>query len=221
MDACGCEQGYEIFDRRNADADLERYRRSGPDRTTRMLLDLVRSSGVQGRSLLDIGGGIGVVDHELLGAGLDQALLIDASPPSLDVARTEAHRRGELDRLEIIDGDFVSRAAGIDPADIVTLDRVICCYPSVEQLVRLSAARARSVYGLVLPRDRLLVRVAIWLENRWMRLRRRRYRAYAHPNAAVDAIVAAAGLRPRAEDGTFFWRVVVYDRVTSGSPASA
>jgi predicted TPR repeat methyltransferase len=215
MDACGCEQGYEIFDRRNADGDLERYRRSGPDRTTRMLLDLVRSSGVQGRTLLDIGGGIGVVDHELLSDGLGHALLIDASPPSLEVARAEGRRRGELDRLELVDGDFVSRAAAIDRADIVTLDRVICCYPSVDQLVRLSADRATSVYGLVLPRDRLLVRIAIWLENRWMRLRGRRYRAYAHPNAVVDALVAAAGLRPRAEDGTFFWRVVVYDRVAS------
>jgi magnesium-protoporphyrin O-methyltransferase len=216
MDACGCEQGYEIFDRRNADADLVRYRRSGPDQTTRMLLGFVRAAGVEGRTLLDIG----VVDHELLDAGLAHALLVDASPPSVHVARAEARRRGELDRLEIMDGDFVARAAAIGPTDIVTLDRVICCYPSVERLVRLSADRARSVYGLVLPRDRWLVRVAIWLENQWMRLRRRRYRAYAHPNATVDALVAAAGLRPRAEGGTFYWRVVVYERV-AGSPTPA
>jgi magnesium-protoporphyrin O-methyltransferase len=221
MDACGCEQGYEIFDRRNADADLVRYRRSGPDQTTRMLLGFVRAAGVEGRTLLDIGGGIGVVDHELLDAGLSHALLVDASPPSVHVARAEARRRGELDRLEIMDGDFVARAAAIQPTDIVTLDRVICCYPSVERLVRLSADRAKSVYGLVLPRDRWLVRFAIWLENHWMRLRRRRYRAYAHPNATVDALVAAAGLRPRAEGRTFYWRVVVYERVAPGAPASA
>jgi magnesium-protoporphyrin O-methyltransferase len=215
MDTCGCDGGFEIFDQRSADTDLDRYRRHGPDTTTAMLLAMIRERGVEGSSILDIGGGIGVIDHELLGAGAGHAVLVDASPPSLVAARDEARRRGVLGRLDLFDGDFVARAPSIDPADIVTLDRVVCCYPDVESLVRLSASRARALYGLVLPRDRWFLRIGMSMQNAWYRLRGVRYRAFVHSNARVDAIVAEAGLTPTREERTFVWRVVLYDRVAT------
>ena len=215
MDGCGCDQGFEIFDRRSAEADLERYRRSGPDASTRMLLDMIRARGVRGASVLDIGAGIGVIDHELLREGAGHAVLVDASQPSLEAARNEARARGHLDRVDFVDGDFVSRAPTIDTADIVTLDRVVCCYPDMESLVRLSASRARTLYGLVLPRDRTMNRVAVRLVNLWYRIRGMTYRTFTHPNDRVDAIAAEAGLRPSKEERTFFWRIVLYDRVTA------
>ena len=201
-----------MFDRRNAEDDRDRYRRNGPDRTTRMLLELLAPYRSAGSSVLDIGGGIGIIDHELLRAGAGHAILVDGSTASLEVAREEADRLDLLDRITFVEGDFVERAVAIEPADIVTLDRVICCYPDAEALVSLSVARARTVYGVVLPRDRFVVRIAVHLENLWFRLRRKAYRAYAHPTARVDEIAAANGLHPRAELHTLFWRVVVYDR---------
>jgi 2-polyprenyl-3-methyl-5-hydroxy-6-metoxy-1,4-benzoquinol methylase len=213
VDACGCDGGFEIFDEKSAEEDLERYRRHGPDDTTAMLVEMIRDRGVDGSDLLDIGGGIGVIDHELLGAGAGRAVLVDASPAAVEAARGEARRRGTLDRLEFVDGDFVSRASDVDVADIVTLDRVVCCYPDVESLVRLSATRARSLYGLVLPRDRRLLRWSLPLLNAWFRLRGFRYRTFLHRNARVDDIVAKAGLRPIREDNTFVWRVVLYERL--------
>ena len=213
VDACGCDAGFEIFDEKSAEEDLQRYRGHGPDATTATLVDMIRERGVSGSSLLDIGGGIGVIDHELLRAGAGHAVLVDASGPAVEMARREARRRGTLDRLEFVDGDFVSRASDVDVADIVTLDRVICCYPDVESLVRLSATRARSLYGLVLPRDRRLLRWALPLLNAWFRVRGFRYRTFLHANAKVDALVAAAGLRQVRESRTFMWRVVLYERL--------
>ena len=220
MDSCGCDgDGFaSIFDRRNAEDDRDRYRRNGPDRTTRMLLELLAPYRSAGSTVLDIGGGIGIIDQELLRAGAGYAVLVDGSTASLEVARQEARRLNLLDLIEFVEGDFVQRAAAIEPADIVTLDRVVCCYPDVERLVGLSAARVRTAYGLVLPRDRSVIRLAIRLENLWMRLRRKAYRAYAHPTARVDEIAAANGLHPRSERRTAFWRVVVYDRVGDGLP---
>jgi magnesium-protoporphyrin O-methyltransferase len=215
MDACGCDQGFEIFDESTAKADAERYGRGGPDTTTRMLLDMIKEHGVTGATILDIGGGIGVIDHELLRAGAGHAVLVEASPPALRVARDEASRRGSFDRIGFVDGDFVANAASIDRADVVTLDRVICCYPDVDALVRLSADRARSLYGLVLPRDRWFLRFGSRLLNAWYRLRGFGYRSFAHPNARVDALAAEAGLQPRREQNTFVWRVVVYERVVA------
>lgn len=212
MDPCGCGDPFEIFDEKAAADDLIRYRRRGPDRTTRMLLDMIRSVGLRDATLLDIGGGIGVIGHELLEDVAESAVLVDASPPAVDAARAEARRRGTIDRMELVEGDFVARAPAIDRAQIVTLDRVVCCYADVESLVRMSASRARGLYGLVLPRDRAILRFSARLINVWYRVRGLRYRAHAHPNQVVDALVADAGLRPRLEGGTWVWRVVLYDR---------
>lgn len=201
-----------MFDRSVAEKDRAAYHRDGPARTTRLLLDLIGRARVTGATVLDIGGGIGVIDHELLRSGAGRAVLVDASTHYLAVARQEARQRNLLDRLEFVEGDFVRLAATIDPADIVTLDRVVCCYPDAASLVGASAAHARSLYGLVLPRDRAVIRVGLWLQNLWFRVRRRGYRAYAHPNAHIDALVADSGLRPTAEAFTTFWRVVLYER---------
>jgi magnesium-protoporphyrin O-methyltransferase len=213
MHGCGCDAGFEIFDRRTAAADLERYRQRGPDRSTSLLLDLIRSRGVvRGARVLDIGAGVGVIDHELLDEGAERAVLVDAATPALEVAQSEAERRGREDRMTFVGGDFVALAPTIDEADIVTLDRVVCCYPDMTSLVRLSAARARAVYGLVLPRDRAITRLGLAVLNQWFRLRGIAYRSYVHPNAAVDAVLAETGWRPAAEARTFVWRVVVYTR---------
>jgi SAM-dependent methyltransferase len=212
VDACGCDDFASIFDRKTAAKDRDRYRRSGPDRTTRMLLDMIVPYGVRGSDVLDVGGGVGVVAHELLRRGAGHATVVDASADYLYVARTEARRMNHLDRIELVDGDFVRRAPEVDLADIVTLDRVICCYRDVESLVTLSAARARRLYGLVLPRDRRVFRIGVRLLGLFLRLRRSAYRPYAHPNALVDRLVASSGLRLRSEAFTFVWRVVLFER---------
>jgi magnesium-protoporphyrin O-methyltransferase len=217
MDTCGCDDHFSIFDRRTAVQDRDRYRQQGPDRTTQMLLDMIAPAVSSGATLLDIGGGIGVIDHELLRAGAGHAVIVDASPAYLQVARDEARSQNLLNRIDFVDGDFVRHAPGIDSADIVTLDRVVCCYPDAEALVGLSAAKARRIYGLVLPRDGLLIRLGLGLTNIGFKLRRRTYRAYGHPNAIVDRLVAEHGLRPLAERTTWFWRVVVYERAATES----
>ena len=212
MDACGCNGLTAMFDRRIAERDRDRYQRHGPDQTTRMLLDLLGRHRVGGATVLDVGAGVGVVDRELLRAGAGHAVLVEASPAYLQVARQEAREAGVLDRVTFIDGDFVALAADIGTADIVTLDRVVCCYPDVDALVGLSAARASSLYGLVVPRDRWFARAAVRILNLGSRLRGRAYRAYVHANTRIDALAAANGLWPRAEGSTVIWRVVVYER---------
>jgi magnesium-protoporphyrin O-methyltransferase len=93
MDACGCESFDEMFDSASAERDLARYRRGGPDATTAMLLDMLRAVGVRGASILDIGSGIGVIDHELLRDGAGHAVLVDGSTASLAVARQVGRER--------------------------------------------------------------------------------------------------------------------------------
>src|SRR6476619_1992007 len=141
MDPCRCDGLAWMFDSRTAERDRDEYHAKGPDRTTRMLLDLIRPYGIEGSTILDIGGGIGVIDQELLRAGASRAVLVDASPAYIDVARTVARGAALFDRMDVVDGDFVRRAAETDSADIVTLHRVVCCYPDADALVGLSSVR--------------------------------------------------------------------------------
>jgi magnesium-protoporphyrin O-methyltransferase len=110
-------------------------------------------------------------------------------------------------------GDFVALAPTIAPADLVALDRVVCCYPDMNALVRLSVARARRRYGLVYPRDTWWIRAGGSLLNGVARLARQRTRAYVHRTAELDALVRAAGFAPRLQRATLFWQVAVYERI--------
>ena len=66
MASCQCQGIERLFDRREALRKLHTYARQGPDRTTRLLLDAVKAAGIEGATLLDIGGGVGVAQLELL-----------------------------------------------------------------------------------------------------------------------------------------------------------
>jgi 2-polyprenyl-3-methyl-5-hydroxy-6-metoxy-1,4-benzoquinol methylase len=212
MNCAQCEGIEELFGQQYVSKELARYRAKGPDKTTRMLTDAIKQEGVDGLSLLDIGGGVGAIQHELLGAGVVGVTSVEASTAYIDAARAEAQQRGLADHVSYQHGNFVDLAGDIPPADIVTLDRVICCYPDMEKLVGLSAARARKIYGLVYPRDAWWVKIALAVENFFFKLRRSQYRTFAHPTRVVEALVSSKGLKRRSYRRTLVWQVVVYAR---------
>jgi SAM-dependent methyltransferase len=208
------------FDAAKARAEVRRYRRRGATRATLALADELGKKGVEGRTVLDIGAGVGALHHLLLGRGATAATDVDASAPYLDAAREEASRLGIQDRVEFRYGDFVALAAGIEPADLVSLDRVVCCYPDVDALVELAAQRTRRRLGIVLPPEGLAARAVIGISNLWYRLIRSPYRAYVHPFARVTAAARAGGLEPAGQAAVGMWRLLVFERpiLSAGSP---
>jgi magnesium-protoporphyrin O-methyltransferase len=212
MNCCQISGIEEWFGQPYVTKELTRYRARGPGKTTRMLIEVIKEADVAGQTLLDIGGGVGAIQHELLGAGLEHATDVEASSAYLAAARDEAQRRGLAEQVSYYQGNFVDLAAEIEPADIVTLDRVICCYPDMEQLVGLSAMRARKLYGLVYPRDTWWIRVWMAIENVFYKLQRSTYRGFVHPTEAVEAIIDRHGLKRRLHRQTLVWQVVVYTR---------
>ena len=206
------------FNRRVAEWDLRRYRRKGPHRSTRALVAAIREAGgVAGASVLHVGGGVGAVTHELLAAGAARATLVEASASYLAAAREEAERRQTAARVDLRQGDFVALAAELRPADVVTLDRVICCYPDMESLVASSARRARRLYGAVYPRDGWWMRLAVAAVNLAQRVRGSAFRVYVFPTAAIDAAVRRAGLAPRSRRRGLVWVVALYERPATSS----
>jgi 2-polyprenyl-3-methyl-5-hydroxy-6-metoxy-1,4-benzoquinol methylase len=207
-----------VFGDRMAACDLRRYRKKGPKRATRLLLGALEAEGVEGKTLLDIGGGIGAIQHELLDAGAASATSVEASGPYLDAAREESERRGHEGRAHFRHGDFVDLAPVIEAADVVTLDRVICCYPDMEALVSHSAARARTFYGLVYPRETRLVRFGFATVNFVLRLLRKPMRAFVHRTHDVERVVEAGGLKLHHSARAGAWQVALYRRT---APADA
>jgi magnesium-protoporphyrin O-methyltransferase len=210
MSCCQCQGIQTLFGERVARHDLKRYRRKGPLQTTRILLDAIRAEGVADASLLDIGGGVGAITNELLSAGAARATVVDASPAYLQAAQAEAERQGHRERITYHFGDFVALAQEIAPADVVTLDRVICCYDDVQALVTASAEKAERLYGVVYPRDTWWDRMGVSLVNLGCRVRRSPFRVFVHHPAAVEEIIQGSGLRRRFYRTTRLWQVILY-----------
>ena len=216
MSCSQCTGIQDQFDDAVVRKKLRQFRRRGPDRTTRLLIDALRdaleASDVQGGVLLDIGGGIGAIHHALLDGRLARAVHVDASSAQIAAAREETARQGHSASVEFVAGDFVALAEGLPTADVVTLDRVICCFDDMEGLVSRSARKAGRFYGAVFPRDVRWMRIGIAAINLIQRLKRTTFRVFLHDPAAIDRALRAAGLSPRAMRETLGWRVVVYAR---------
>jgi hypothetical protein len=211
---CQCE-GLETETRKWALQDLALFREGRPAKTTLMLISTLLGLGVKGATLLDIGGGIGTVQLELLRGGATEATSIEASTAYVEIAQQLAAEAGLHQRITYVHGDFVTLADRIAEADIVALDRVVCCYDDVEALVSLSAAKARRLYALVYPKSEWWARLALFFESLGYRLRGSPFRAFVHATELVDRLVRTAGLQLVHRENTFAWQVVVYRRLSA------
>lgn len=212
MSCAQCRGIEDMFGDRMARRQLRQYRRKGPGRATRLLLDAISDPSVAGGTFIDIGGGVGAIQHELMARGAAGGTSADASPAYLAAARSEAEARGYADRMMYVEGDFVREANKVDEADIVTLDRVVCCYPDMPALLGAAADRARRTLGLIFPRGTRLMRFGVAVVNFLQRLRRHPFRVYVHDPAEIEAVLARHGLsRSYLRDG-MVWRVLVMGR---------
>ena len=213
MESCQC-QGIEIkFDRKYVDKKLKKYRENGPKKTTVQLMDALRSEGIEGLSLLDIGGGVGDIQHGLLKSGVSHAINAEGSTAYSEACQEEAERQGHADKIQHIPGNFVDLAKDIPEADIVTLDRVICCFDDMPKLVSLSAQKAKKYYGVVYPRDKWWVKLANelyynfrnWLTGNPMR-------NYVYATEDVEWEIRKVGLERHSHFDVGAWQVAVFSR---------
>jgi magnesium-protoporphyrin O-methyltransferase len=212
MNCTQCQGIEELFSQEYVDKELKRYRKRGPDKTTRMLIEALIEENVEDLTLLDIGGGMGAIQHALLDAGVQSARDVEASRAFLVAAKEEVALRGYAGRVDYRHGNFVDLAANVPPADIVTLDRVICCFPDMQNMVGLSVARARKLYGLVYPRNTWWMKIFLVVQTFFLKLQRNRFRTYLHPTEAVEALIKGHGFKQTFYRKTFVWQVVLYAR---------
>jgi Methyltransferase domain len=216
MSCCSGCGGYPAAERQfgsaTAQRDLDRYRRKGPDASSRVLLHEVTSVAQPGDSLLDVGAGVGVLSFELLANGLSRATLVDASSSYSSAAHAEAERRGADSRVHCVNGDLVQLGAKVDQADVVVMHRVICCYPDHVSLLEAAAQHSRRFLVFSYPRDRWFIRCGMAAENGVRRMRGNAFRTFVHPPRALETIATRDGFRRIHRSETVVWSIDVYAR---------
>lgn len=192
---------------------LWRYRLLGLERSQRQLTAGLEKVGLNGARLLEIGCGTGFLLQHLLEQGASQAVGVDLSSAMLAEAETQARRRGLLGRVRYVQGDFLDLAANLEAADIVILDKAICCYPDAEALLIRAAERARRAMALTYPRLTPLNRCGVRIVNRFLSLTGSDFRIYLHSPQAVDGWLIKAGMAKAYQAETPVWLTEVFIRL--------
>ena len=205
-----------MFDTEWANREADAYLRNGLEARAEALIAFLVENCAGPLRVLDVGSGAGGVHHELLRRGLaESAVAVEASSAYINAARTISERLGQDSQVQYLHGDFTAAADGIDSADAVVLDRVICCYPHLNQLLGASASKAERYLALSYPREKWWVRLAFGLFNVYLKLKRKDFRTFVHPHAEVHAIAVRDGLEQVHADTEGLWQITVFERVPS------
>jgi magnesium-protoporphyrin O-methyltransferase len=183
------------------------YRRRGLDRTARRMVDLLAERGLEGATVLEIGGGVGEIHLELLRRGAASATALELSPAYDEEASRLLAEAGLTDRVHRRLVDIATDPAAVEPADVVVLHRVVCCYPDYAKLLGAAADHTRRALVFSHPPRNAVSRAVVATQNLFFRLGGREFRTFAHPPPAMRAVLAEHGMRPVSAPSGRLWRV--------------
>jgi len=202
-----------MFDPRFARRMARRYRRRGLDRTARRMVDLLERRGaVDGATVLEIGGGVGEIALELVKRGAASATVLELSPAYEAEAQRLLTESGLGKRVRRRIVDIAADPGAVEPADVVVLHRVVCCYPAPATLLGAAADHARRQVVFSFPPRNLVSRAVVATQNRLLRMAGREFRTFAHPPREMLAVLAEHGLRPSPPQRGRVWQVAAATR---------
>lgn len=208
MSDCCTPKGYRrIFSESSARNEARRYRRKGLDATSRRIVDFLRGQGVEGRTVLEVGGGIGAIQLELLKAGATRAVSVELTPTYEEVARELLDEAGLADRVERKVVDFAAASDEVEGADIVVLNRVICCYPDMPRLAGAAADHTRQVLVMSYPRRAWWTVIGLGIANLIFRITRLEFQVFLHRPEQILATSESRGLRTVQDQTGLLWTV--------------
>jgi magnesium-protoporphyrin O-methyltransferase len=200
------------FDKDRVANRVHEYHSKGISKETRILVDSLKSMGIDGYSLLDIGCGYGGIGIELLKSGVAEVENLEASSSYLKAAKAESRKNSLGDKTTFTYGNFVEIAEEVSAADIVTLDKVICCYDELEPLIKLSCNKTLKLYGLIYPRDSWWGQAAIGFENLVRKIKGNTFRVFVYPTETVDNLIKESGMKRIFYKSLMVWQIVIYSR---------
>jgi len=191
-----------------------KYKSSGLTASSQVLLDFISKKGLLGKTVLEIGCGTGFFALETLKNGALSCLGIDLSSAAIHEANAFAKESGLQDRARF----EVSNAASTrQPAsDVVVMDKVLCCYPDADALLKTASESSKELLGFVVPRDEGLMKPAMKIGTAMInlveKLRKTGFRLYLHPLRPIDRLLSESGFQQSDKAKSRFWLVFLYKR---------
>lgn len=214
--ACSCcafdETVEQQFTREKVAKELQRYRRKGPGRTARLLRDGLAAARLTTGTLLDVGAGVGALTFALLDEGMTRGTIVEASAVYVAAASEEATRRGRSAVLHFLHGDYVAVGSQVPGSAVVSLDRVVCCYPLFQPLLAQAGRHAEVAIAFSYPRDRWFVRLGLRLENVMRRMKGNGFRTFLHPPQEMQQMLERGGFGLVSRRHTPTWTADVFVR---------
>jgi 2-polyprenyl-3-methyl-5-hydroxy-6-metoxy-1,4-benzoquinol methylase len=189
-----------------------RYRKKGLDETARLMVEFLELRGIEGATVLEIGGGVGEIQIELLKRGAARAVNLELSPAYEKEANRLLRETALVERAERRLHDIAVDPEGVESADIVVLHRVVCCYPDYERLLGAAAQRARQLLVFSYPPRNAASRLFIAAQNLIFSLLRRDFRTFVHPPSAMLGLLGERGLRHTFAHHALVWQVAGLER---------
>ncbi len=195
--------------------DARRYRRKGLTDSAGWILQVLGDDGVADRSVLEVGGGIGSLQIELLEAGASHATNVEIIDSYEATARSLIAERDLEARVERHIADYAQHPEHNPAADIVIMHRVICCYPDPDTLTAAACSRARDRVAITIPRDTPWVKLGFWGMNACLRLRRIAFRGYVHPQARILEVANSHGFHATHHLRGALWESLILQHASS------
>jgi|SRR5690625_1560494 len=210
---CRAQPCEEIFGSGTAWYDLERYLRNGLDQVERDMLAALRERvALDGTRVLEIGGGIGALQAQLLSSGAASGEVIELLDAYAPYAQELARSAGIEGRTSFRVHDLLDSPEEVDPAHVVILNRVVCCSADGPELAAQAARLTDKALLLSFPRSNRFTRALAGMQHALFRLFRRHYRLFAWPEETLIAAARSAGLAPTASGGGLIWRYLLFER---------
>jgi magnesium-protoporphyrin O-methyltransferase len=210
--SCSASERLDIFDEKAARRALRRYLAHGLGGSDALQIAAwAEEGGLDGASVVEIGGGIGQIQADLLRRGAASGRVVELVPEYAVPAGELATAVAVADRSSFQLADLLGRPERVEDADVVVLRRVVCCTPDGPELLAAAAGKARRTVLASYPRDRFLVRAAVRLENLAFALLRKRFRSFAHSPDDLAQAVARRGLTRTRVARSFAWETAQFE----------
>jgi len=205
----GCDQ---FFGPRFARSVARRYRKRGLDKVARRMVAFLERRGLEGATVLEVGGGVGEIQIELLKRGAARAVNLELVAAYDAEAKRLLQDAGLANRVDRRVHDIAVDPEGVEPADVVVLHRVVCCYPDHQRLLSSAADHARRLLVFSYPRHNLAGRMVVGAQNVMFKVLRKEFRTFSHPPNAMLTVLSKRGLRTTYTHHGPVWQIAGLER---------
>ena len=172
------------------------------------IVDFATSRGVTGATVLEIGGGVGHLQVELLRRGAARVTNLEISENYESEAARLLEEAGMTEQVERRFVDIAQEPDTVEPADVVVLHRVVCCYPDYARLLKVAAGHARKTLVYSHPAANIVNRLQFGAENAYRWITRNDFRAFIHPPERMIRAAESDGMSVAYRSHSWEWDVV-------------